>query len=320
LNNIQYTAEFGNGVSGSIGLDDGLVYNRTALANLALGLSAVGAGINAYGGDVAPDIVGRIRVDQAWGLFQLSGALHEVNASYNVLGAGGIPVAGATALTDSQLSGHPDSKWGGSVMAALQIKNIPTGPGDDVKLDISYAKGDTKNVIASGATAPSFAMFKGNTVGFGYTSDGVYLPAAFGGTGDIKLTTAYGVRGAFNHNWDPYWSSALFGSYSAVKYGGSSNDLTTAQGQYCLEFAAGHPGMGVTYTCNPNYKVTELGVLTRWTPVKDLAFSAEFLWTHLVTAMTGSSTFTPAGPLPTATYSFANQNTFSGMVRALRNF
>jgi len=24
--------------------------------------------------------------------------------------------------------------------------------------------------------------------------------------GTIHLTTAYGVRGAFNHNWDPYWS------------------------------------------------------------------------------------------------------------------
>src|ERR1700682_2067626 len=29
--------------------------------------------------------VGNIRVDQAWGLFQISGALHEVNGSYNAL-------------------------------------------------------------------------------------------------------------------------------------------------------------------------------------------------------------------------------------------
>ena len=31
------------------------------------------------------DVVGNIRVDQAWGLFQVSGALHEVNGSYNIL-------------------------------------------------------------------------------------------------------------------------------------------------------------------------------------------------------------------------------------------
>ena len=34
-------------------------------------------------------------------------------------------------------------------MAALQIKNIPWGPGDDFKIDVSYAKGDTKNVIST---------------------------------------------------------------------------------------------------------------------------------------------------------------------------
>ena len=34
-------------------------------------------------------------------------------------------------------------------MAALQIKNIPTGAGDDFKIDATYAKGDTKNVIST---------------------------------------------------------------------------------------------------------------------------------------------------------------------------
>ena len=63
---------------------------------------------------------------------------HLVNASYNILGAGGVP----TAL--SEISGHPEDKWGGAVMAALQIKNLPTGAGDDFKIDVSYAKGDTK--------------------------------------------------------------------------------------------------------------------------------------------------------------------------------
>ena len=46
-------------------------------------------------------------------------------------------------------------------MAALQIKNIPTGPGDDIKMDASWAKGDTKNVISTSATSPNFLMFGG---------------------------------------------------------------------------------------------------------------------------------------------------------------
>jgi hypothetical protein len=65
----------------------------------------------------------------------------------------------------------------------------------------------------------------------GYTTDGVYVPG-----GAIDLTTAYGVRGAFNHNWDPYWSSSLFGSYAAVRYNGN------AQANYCAAFAAGVAG------------------------------------------------------------------------------
>jgi hypothetical protein len=47
------------------------------------------------------------------------------------------------------------------VMAALQIKNIPTGAGDDIKMDVSYARGDTKDVISTAAASPSFAIFSG---------------------------------------------------------------------------------------------------------------------------------------------------------------
>ena len=65
VNNIQYTAQFGNGVSAAIGLDDPTVWDRTAVYNLALGVGAAGTGTNAYAGTHAPDIVSNIRVDQA---------------------------------------------------------------------------------------------------------------------------------------------------------------------------------------------------------------------------------------------------------------
>ncbi len=84
-NNIQYSWQFGNGVSATIGLDEGVVFNRTLLLNLANGVSATGTNGTAYGGSHAPDIVGNIRIDQAWGLWQLSAAGHDVNAAYNSL-------------------------------------------------------------------------------------------------------------------------------------------------------------------------------------------------------------------------------------------
>ena len=327
VNNIQYTMQFGNGVSGTIGLEDPTVQDRTSIFNLSTGLSAVGVTGNAYAGVRAPDIVGNIRVDQAWGLFQLSGALHNVDASYNTLTA---TTAAPTAL--SAISGHPTDKWGGSVMAALQIKNLPTGAGDDFKIDASYAVGDTKNVIATSSASPSFAMFGGTnragafqSVAFGATTDAVYLPVAAGGTGDLKLTTAYGVRGAFNHNWDPYWSTSLFGSASFVRYGGQANNKTTAMGQFCAAYVAsaatgGAAGKSADFSCNPNFEVYQVGAVTRWTPVKNLTFSAEVMYTMLNQHFTGASTLEAAAPAPTAVYQYKNQDTVSFNVRAQRNF
>ena len=329
VNNIQYTAQFGNGVSGSLGLDDPEVYNRTNVFNLSTALNATLTTGNAYAGVHAPDIVGRIRVEQPWGLFQISGALHEVNGSYNVLNTAAVP-AGATGLAGgaptgfSEISGHPDTKWGGSVMAALNVKNIPTGAGDDIKIDATWSKGDTKNVIATSATSPSFAMFGGSgradayqSVGFGATTDGVFLPAFAGGDGAIHLTEAYGIRGAFNHNWDPNWSSSLFGSYSAVRYDG------TAKVNMCANYLPGK-APSADYSCNPDFNVSQLGVITRWTPVKDLTFSAEVMWFHLDQKFTGTAALTPAAPKPGAAqgarYEFKDQDAVHLQLRAQRNF
>jgi hypothetical protein len=338
VNNIQYTAQFGNGVSASIGLDDPTVWDRTAVYNLGPsgvgvgGVGALGTSGNAYAGTHAPDIVGNIKVDQAWGLFQISGAAHEVSGSYNILNtvaapAGAVGVANGSPTALSEISGHPETKWGGSVMAALNVKNIPTGAGDDIKVDASYAVGDTKNVIATSSASPNFAMFGSTSapgayqsIGIGATTDAVWLPTSSGGTGDLKLTKAWGIRGAFNHNWDPYWSSSLFGSYSSVRYDGAVGDLSTAKGAYCAAFAAGHPGAGVTYTCNPDFNVSQLGVITRWTPVKNLTFSGEVQWFHLDQKYSGTSTFGPGAPKPTATYEFKDQNTVLLQLRAQRNF
>jgi Porin subfamily len=225
----------------------------------------------------------------------------------------------------SEISGHPETKWGGSVMAALQIKNIPTGANDDIKIDASYAKGDTKNVIATSSTSPSFAMFGSSgvayqSIGFGATTDGVYSLGATG-TNGIKLTEAYGVRGAFNHNWDPYWSTSLYGSYSAVRYNGNSLDTTTAKGAYCAQYIASNPGAkSANFSCNPDFNVSQLGIITRWTPVKNLTFSGEVQWFHLDQNFSGTSVLGAAAPKPTTVYEFKDQNAVALQVRVQRNF
>jgi len=343
VNNIQYTAQFGNGVSGTIGLDDPTVFNRTTVDNLSIPLTATMGTAQAYGGVRAPDVVGNIRVDQAWGLFQISAAAHDVDASYNILNgsvnplggvfgsaapAGATGLVGAAPISLSEISGHPEDKWGGSVMAALQIKNIPTGAGDDIKIDASYAKGDTKNVIATSSSSPSFAMFGGSnrayqSIGLGMTTDAVYLPTMNGGDGSLHLTEAIGVRGAFNHNWDPYWSTSLFGSYSAVRYDAAAKAgiCNSFQGTVIGGAGIAAKAPSADYSCNPDFNVAQLGAITRWTPVKNLTFSAEVMWTHLDQNMTGTMTLGPSSsPKPSTTYEFKDQDTVSFNVRAQRNF
>ena len=223
-------------------------------------------------------------------------------------------------------------------MAALQIKNIPWGAGDDIKMDASYAVGDTKQVISTSAASPNFAMFGGTSfpgayqsVGIGVTTDAIWAPVGAGGDGTLKLTKSWGFRGAYNHNWDPYWSSSLFGSYAAVSYNGTVGDLSSAKGIYCASFAMGHIGFNTTYGCNPDFNVAQIGLVTRWTPVKNLTFSAEVMGFFLdqkfsgvtgVAATPGGVTpgISPGAPKPAAIYEFKDQSAVSLNIRAQRNF
>ena len=301
------TAEFGNGVSGSVSLEDPSSYRRHQLYNVDTGITAAnaftGAYPSSYGGVSVPDIVGHIRIDQAWGLFQVSAAAHQVRASYY----GGL-----------ETSGHPDDTWGYAVLGALSLKNLPTGPGDRINVDATYANGATRYVI-SGTTnsAGGFSMFGDSnvpgayqSVGFAAATDGL-----FGiGTG-IEKITAWGVRGAFTHNWDPYWSTSVFGAYTSLDYGSNGRSL------YCQGFGAAVAGQGVTYNCDPNFSISQVGTVTRWTPVKNLTFSGEVFYTWLDQGFDGTAVLAPASVRkPTAVYEFKDQGTWTFSVRAQRTF
>ena len=60
--------------------------------------------------------------------------------------------------------------------------------------------------------------------------------------------------------------------------------------------------------------------MTRWTPVKNLTFSAEVGAFFLDQKMSGSSVFIATAPKPAALYEFKDQSTVFLNVRAQRNF
>ena len=100
---------------------------------------------------------------------------------------------------------------------------------------------------------------------------------------------------------------------------------STAKFFYCSIYTAssatgGAAGKSADYSCNPDYNVYQVGAVTRWTPVKNLTFSAEVGFFFLDQKMAGSSVFTATAPKPVALYEFKDQSTGYLNVRAQRNF
>jgi hypothetical protein len=322
VNQLTYDAQFGNGVSGTVSLVDPTVYNQSNLFNL--GAVAVGApgvnnvfgnftgaayGLNDFGGTRVPDIIGRIRVDQAWGLFQVSAVAHNNHAAYY-----SNPVA---AISGTELAGHPEDKWGWAVQGAVQFKTDLLGAGDTLNFQAVYTDGATRYNFQSLAPQ-NFAMFGSSgipgvyqSVAFAAAADGVFVR----GSG-IDTVKTWGLRGAYNHNWNPYWNSAIYGAYGELQYGNAG------KGFICGGLLAAPGAAGVT-NCNPDFAVAQIGFITRWTPVKNLTFSVDTLYTRLDQKFEG--VITTPGPIvatakPPANYQLKDQDTVSMLVRAQRNF
>ena len=104
-----------------------------------------------------------------------------------------------------------------------------------------------------------------------------------------------------------------------MRYNGDALDILTAKGQFCASFNFGKV-VSADYSCNPDYNIAQVGVVTRWTPVKNLTFSAEVGAFFLDQKFTGAAVLTPAAPKPTAVYEFRDQSTVFLNVRAQRNF
>jgi len=317
VDQLTYTAQFGNGVSAAISLQDPTAYYQAGVLNLGgpVGLGGPGVGLGGltgasdYGGTRAPDIIGTVTVDQAWGTFKFSAAAHDNHVAYY----------GAT-----ELSGHPDDKWGYAVQAGLTIKNIPTGPGDTINVSGVYTNAATRFNIQdlAGGTYGAPTIYSGTTTPLAYQklTAGVAPDTVFGAGSSQQAISTWGMRGAFNHNWDPYWSSSLYGAYAAVMYSGGAKTLVCATPGIGL-LGIGAAGAGVT-NCDPNYNIAQLGFITRWTPVKNLTFSGDVTWSNIDQKFAGLLVTGGNATIgkPATTYVLGNANTWTFLARAQRNF
>ncbi|PAY07911.1 porin [Bradyrhizobium sp. UFLA03-84] len=311
VNQFTYTAQFGNGVSLSLSAQDQSAYYQAGVNNILAG----GAyGTSDYAGTIAPDFVAMLRVDQAWGLFQASVAAHDNHAAYY----------GGTELT-----GHPDDKWGWAGQLALSIKNIPTGPGDTINLQGVYTNGATRyNIQDLAGSAGANTIYGGTGLAGAYQSVGIGVApdSVFGAIGGVntgqQLVSTWGFRGAYVHNWNPYWNTSIYGAYAGISYNDTAKTLLCGVGGVGGSVRANLNALGgAITTCNPDYNIAQIGTQTQWTPVKNLTFTADLTYTHLDQKYAGTVS-APSATIgkPAALYEMKDQNTLLLLLRAQRNW
>ena len=316
-----YTHQFGNGISASLSLEDGKERKRgnyngaaplTAWGVTAGATGQTGApGTDSRGGNTWPEIVGQLRIDQAWGGFHLSGNILNNHVAYGCAG-----VAGCTEISGAT----PSDKIGGGVNAAFKF-NMPTGVNDAIYLGGTYSVGATTDVFANIGQGSALGLFGSSSTRYqsivgGYLFDSVYDTRT--GTGQ-QLTTTYGGTIAFEHGWNAQWRTSVFGGAQVIDYNATANSIL------CSRFGAGSASgtlSNAATTCNMDYRVAGVGSRTYWTPVRDLTIGLEVMWTNDHSGNKGA-TYTPpavAGFKPVTAYEVKDQNVVSGIFSVRRFF
>jgi len=363
-----YTAQFGTGFSATISAEDNEI-RRNAVWDAGTNAMGIGVfpgpggtgvvgyatcGVNTYTGDAAlvsgipsvtgctwgdyagnqiPDIVGNLRVDQAWGSAQIAGALHQVRTLYY----GNDVTNTLTAVGPSAYTGiAPGDKWGWAAMGGV-VLNLPWSAGDKFWVEGTYTQGAVAYTgLSQSGLNGNMYRFSGNTAGAGWGLDGVFAnmigaatPVTAGTVGapsGIQLTTAWTVGAAIEHYWTPSVRTSLFGQYEKVTYNGVATTIFCGSGTLgpvrtlagtAGSFAAPLPG------CNPDFATYGIGLRTIWNPVKNLDVGLEVMYSKLDQNMDPTLTrlnFAGSGARPNGLYVPADQDVWSGGIRIQRNF
>ena len=342
---MAYTGQFGNGVTASLSFEDGgeanggrgrSTVNLNTFSNVTAFTGAAGGATN--GGSVGPftlgaqttdnkglqvpDVVGALRIDQAWGYAQVAAAIHDAS--------GGNYSSATGSLTGSNAFGHPTDKFGFALIGGFTLNDVFGNKGDQIALQACYSEGAAG--YCTRATTPWLAYSSGNSVGLGWLAEGTFING-----GSVELTTVWGINGAFQHFWNPKWRTSLWGGYVEVDYSSTAKSNICPAGVGAAGFPVGFSASAGTVTnngafgatgvvpggvsnCNPNYSWTQLGSRTQWNPHPDLDIGLEVLWTHLNTAFKGTGLLTASGGRPNAIYNIEDQDIVSVFFRIQRNF
>ncbi len=286
-----YTAQFGGGMSATIAAEEPrrtTVLKDTINAQANFTTTGGVTGTNSYVQQRAPDVVANLRLDQAWGSFQIMGALHDVGSGYY--------------SSSNIASGHPDDKLGWAAGAGLRLRP-PTGVFD---IQATYSEGATRYHIHAQGTVPGFYQFSSNqgagtvgNLGFGLLSDGTFSGAG----GDIQLTTAWSVNASYDHRWNPKLKTSIYGSYMDISYNATATAILLPA-PYSLD-----------------WQFWYIGSRTQWDVTKGLYMGFDVLYQKLISASGPPLNLTALGAgRASGLYDLADQDNWSVTFRAHRDF
>ena len=338
--------------TGSASCGFGSVTSDQNIGNAAAPLSVSGScATGDYAAQSIPDLVSSLRVDQAWGSAQISGALHQVRGNFYGNDTQSTIVAGPNAFTGIR----PSDVWGWAVAGGIML-NLPWNPGDKFWVEGAYGMGTPCYVgICQDDWNGNYVRFDGHNVANGLGLDGVFAnrvgPAAaspaLGGTTNfsgIQLPTVWDVAVAVEHYWAPTLRTSLFGSWTGWD-AGNTNDPSSVNSTMCASpqgpVRAGPNGNttvngvfipaggntnyanGAFSGCSYSFQLWGVGSRTVWNPVKNLDIGVEVMWSKIHQDMDASQVvfnFGGAGARPAGLYAPADEQTVSALVRIQRNF
>jgi hypothetical protein len=205
VSTLAYTANLGGGVTATLAIEDAQITRSEDGGRAAA--TAFPTQMR-YGGQSVPDVVGNIRVTQAWGAAQVMAALKEHR-----------PVAGGG-----------DRDWGYAVGAGIEIKTPWTGaPNNSFLLQGVWTEGAIERTGIAGSPLASPGL---RPWGPGGASTHGWGDAYYTGAGNsYDAAEAWSVYAAYRHFWTPALRTGFAFGYNDFEAPGGSlaNDFTLMQ-------------------------------------------------------------------------------------------
>jgi hypothetical protein len=282
---LAYTAAFGNGISATISLEDPEVVSgvggSTTIFNNGAAAIVSGEGWVRQGIRF-PDIVGVIRVQQAWGAAQINGVIaHREMRNVTCFNAG----LGGFCDTD-------DTGWAIGGMLRLDIGQWWGAAGSNILLKASYGEGGGVQYLGNGIA--------GGYIGYSFapvlSGAGALQP---GFDNRVGVTTGYALYGHIQWFFTPAIRAALMASYIDYDYdyGG---------------FSTG------SYVINMDRAYTISGQIV-WSPVRNLDLGLEVFYVNARYEVFNGTT-TTSGALTPGASARATDDGWGAIFRIQRSF